>query len=93
MKPEKFNITDANGRVIYKNLVRSTQLCGYDWNDNAGHVTDSTIRFEGWKVVLSEPSRGNNSFTADGWRTMSPETQAAIGAMVKCVLNRPNQSA
>lgn len=30
--------------------------------------------------------RGPNSFTADGWRTMSPETQQAIGRMVRHVL-------
>lgn len=34
--------------------------------------------------------RGNNSFTADGWRNMSPDTQHALGQMVKLVLSSPN---
>jgi hypothetical protein len=28
-------------------------------------------------------NHGPNSFTADGWRTMSPETQRALGEMVR----------
>ena len=34
--------------------------------------------------------RGPNSFTADGWKLMSPETQRALGEMVKHVLSLPN---
>ena len=46
----KYNIRNNAGQIIYTNLVRSTRLQGYDWNDNHGHITDSLIKAEGWTV-------------------------------------------
>jgi len=47
----KYSIKNQSGIVIFTNLSRSTSLLGYDWNDNYGHITDSTIKAEGWTVV------------------------------------------
>ncbi len=46
----KFIITDNEGKILYRNLVRSKRVFGYDWNDNYGHVNDSDILINGWKV-------------------------------------------
>ena len=48
-----FNIINAAGAVIYTNLQRSTWHQGFDWDHMklTGHVTDSIIKFKGWKAV------------------------------------------
>jgi hypothetical protein len=49
----KYNIRNSAGEVIYTNLVRSSRIQGYDWNDNYGHITDSLISHEQWSVEVA----------------------------------------
>lgn len=49
--PQRFNIADLSGKLIYTNLVRASWFQGYDWNDNYGHICDSLIRINKWKVI------------------------------------------
>jgi len=62
-----YKIYNLDGAILYTNLSRSNVVIGYDWGDGHGHVTDSTIKFQKWKVVeqYSYDSDGNCLNPAD----------------------------